>query len=479
MADNVAKNTLHLTIASIGQKIIAFVYFLLVARVMMPELTGQYFLATSIVTIFSVFADFGITPVVIREVAKDRSRAKEMVSHALALKIPLIIISGIGAVLIGMALGYDPSVKYLIALACAVLFFDAVSLLFYGILRGFQVLRYESVGILCGQTFTAIFGGLSLLLHPTLDFLVLALICGSFLNVLISGALVVRLLGFNSIVPRFAMRDIFVLMRTAIPFALAAIFVRVYSYIDTVLLSKLYDSTAVGIYSVAYKFTYAFQFLPLAFVAALYPNMSALAGQNKAELGRVLQRSMWYMAILSTPIVFGLWLIADEAVALVGGEYSQAAGVLRVLVFVLIPIFLDFPVGSLLNAVHHQTTKTIILGVTMVINIIVNSLLIPILGSMGAAYAALISFIFMFVSGLYFARQILPTFSILRLARVLLPVFASALLMFVVGYFVKYFIAWFLLIPVCAVVYIVALAVSGSVRKSDIKLIKRLVFNKL
>ena len=53
---------------------------------------------------------------------------------------------------------------------------------------------------------------------------------------------------------------------------------------------------------------------------------------------------MWYMAILSAPIVFGLCAIAPEAILLAGDGYAGiATAVLQVLVFVLIPIFLDFP----------------------------------------------------------------------------------------------------------------------------------------
>ena len=60
----------------------------------------------------------------------------------------------------------------------------------------------------------------------------------------------------------------------ALPFALAGIFTKVYSYIDTVLLSSFLGSKAVGYYSIPSKITFAFQFIPMAFSAALFPAMS-------------------------------------------------------------------------------------------------------------------------------------------------------------------------------------------------------------
>ena len=76
MTRMLAKNATYLTLASTGQKVVAFLYFLFLARVMQPENTGAYFLALSITIIFSVIADFGITSVVIREIAKARGCCK-------------------------------------------------------------------------------------------------------------------------------------------------------------------------------------------------------------------------------------------------------------------------------------------------------------------------------------------------------------------------------------------------------------------
>ena len=57
-------------------------------------------------------------------------------------------------------------------------------------------------------------------------------------------------------------------------FALAAIFAKIYAYMDTFLIKIFLGDEEVGFYSVAYKITFALQFIPLAFVAALYPAFS-------------------------------------------------------------------------------------------------------------------------------------------------------------------------------------------------------------
>jgi O-antigen/teichoic acid export membrane protein len=463
-----AKNTAFLTVASVAQKIIAFVYFLFLARIMLPEMTGQYFLAASIAVIFTVVADMGITPVVIREIAIQKARAKEILGQAISIKIPLIIMAMGGAILTARFLGYDPTLQKLIALASLVLALDSIHLLFYGALRGFQQLKYESVGVFTGQLTIGILGGAVLWLHPSLFLLILALMSGSVVNVLIAGCKVVKIIGWESLTPRWRKTETMIIAKRAIPFALASIFAKVYSYVDSILISKFLDSAAVGIYSIAYKFTYAFQFLPLSFVAALYPGMSSVFGKDDNELARIFLRSMWYMGILSTPIVLGIWVVAPDAVLLAGAEYKVSAPVLSTLVFVLFPIFLDFPIGSLFSAAGMQTLKTIIVGVTMVLNTILNWFLIPEFGLLGAAYSALVSFGFMFAIGLVFVKKAIPSFRYLTLVRTLFPIFVSGFVMLFTILIIRAYVNWTFLVPIGAIIYVFTLFATGVVRKEDV-----------
>lgn len=470
MSMHVAKNAAFLTLASVGQKAIALVYFLFVARIMMPEKTGEYFLALSITVIFTVVADLGVTPVVIREIAKDPLGAKQMLSRALALKIPLLFFASALSIFTGAALGYDQSLRALIALACIVLSLDALHLLFYGVLRGLQLLKFESTGVFFGQMITGIVGGIFLWLSPSLPGLIVALICGSLVNFFISLLQVVRFLGVKALCPVYDRTDMKQVAKAALPFALSSIFVKVYSYLDSILISKFLDTASVGIYSVAYRFTYAFQFLPLAFVASLYPGMSAVVGKDPEALKRIFFKSMWYMALLAVPIVFGLFALAQPIVLLTGEEYLAAAPILQALVFVLIPIFLDFPIGSLLNASGRQSTKTAIMGGTMLINVVLNWFLIPRFGVLGAAYAALVSLGFMFAAGLYFVPKLLPTFRFRDLGKILFPLFFSGCVMFASILLLQIFIPWFLLILIGAMIYISSLFVTKSLCLNDIRL---------
>jgi O-antigen/teichoic acid export membrane protein len=468
VSHTLARNTLYLTVATVGQKIIAFVYFLFLARIMQPENTGAYFLATSLVLMFSVVADFGVTPVLVREIAKWPERSVSFARRALAVKLVLMILGAIGVVIAGALLGYEAEIRSLIIIGSFILMLDALHLFFYGLIRAHHTLEQESVGMFLGMFTTAAFGGLVLWISPSLFLLMFALLAGSVVNVVIAAGTSVRRFGARVLLPQWDPIFTKRILRMALPFALGAVFVKVYSYVDSIMIAKFLGTVEVGLYSIAYKFTYAFQFVPLAFVASLYPSFAQNSNDPK-NLAKLFERSIWYMAMVAVPITLGLWLVAPEAVILAGTEYASASQVLRLLVFVLLPIFLDFPIGSLLNAANRQTLKTTIMGITMIVNVLLNFWLIPLLGIVGAAISALVSFSFMFLSGLLFVRQILKGYKFAGLFKLLAPIALGGLVMLLIGWIIKPTVGWVLTMPICAIVYLFILMRSGSLSMNDLR----------
>lgn len=446
-----ARNTLMLTAASIAQKLIAFLYFALIARTIGEEATGSYFIALAMVTTIGVLDDVGLTAVTIREVAKTPEKAKELVRNVIGIKMITMPLTIVLALVLPGWRGFDAETIMLVELAIAVMLLDTLSISMYGVLRGMHQLKYESMGIFIGQTLTAIYGATMLLTGSTdLRQLVIALIIGSAWNMLFASYQVVKRLGLDAFKPSYSQAG--PMLRMSFMFFLAAVFVKVYSYIDSFTIEEFLGKGAVGIYAVAYKFTYAFQFLPLAFVGALYPTMSSLAHKPE-ELNKVLIKAEWYLAMLAAPIVFGIFALAPEIIDFFyGADYVQAGPVLGVLIFVLLFIFLDFPIGSLLNATGNQAIKTGLMGGAMVINIVGNLLLVPEYGIMGAAIAALCTFTFLFGGG-WVAISRLTNARFIDLIKETFGFIAAGAIMAIVVIFLKQYVYWMVTIPVGAAVF--------------------------
>lgn len=400
----VAKNAAWLIAATTAQKAVSFLSFTIVARVVGPETTGIFFFAVSITSIFVTFTDLGLTPVLIREMASDEKSGRAFLGKALRLKFFLIPLAAAGVLLYGWLTGLSGTTYLAVALACFVMSADALSLIWYGAIRGKRLLRYEAMGMFVGQILTATVSISAALFGWGVVGLVFGLMAGSFWNVgwsVVQG----RRLGLS---PLFGSGwTIKRIVGAALPFALAGIFVKIYSYVDTLLLKQYHTASVVGHYAVAYKVTYALQFLPLAFVAALYPGMSAAASAKKTdELKTLLKGSLRLMMFASVPLAALLSGLAEPIISIVyGPEYRGSISPLGILPWVLIPIFLDFPIGSLLNATHRAPLKTTAMGVAMVVNVVMNVLLVPVYGAVGAAWAGVTSFSILSLAGFWFIRK--------------------------------------------------------------------------
>lgn len=465
----IAKNALWLMVATTGQKALAFLTFYVIARFSGVEVTGKYFFSVAVTSVFVVLTDLGLTPVVIREVAADSKRGERLFRQAIRAKLFLIPLAIIVSLVYVLSIQGTREIVIAVALACFVMSSDAVSVLLYGVLRGHRELRYEAKGVFIGQLITAVIAmSAAYAFRGNVYLLIIALLGASLWNV---GWSIwnVRRLGMrfreterSSLIPLF---------REAFPFALAGIFVKVYSYVDTLLLKQFHSDTAVGEYAVAYKITYALQFLPLTFVAALYPAFSsAYAAEDHDAVRRVFAGSERLMMIVSAPLAAAISAFSPTIISLYGRGYEGAVLPLRVLSWVLIPIFLDFPIGSLLNASHRAGLKTSAMGVAMVVNVLMNSALVPRFGPIGAASSGLVSFSILLLVGLWWIRNDLPSYGwlISLLAR---GGVVSTVLWFGIVYGVDR-IAWPYVLLIAIGSTPVLLLVSGLLKREDYVMVR-------
>lgn len=468
MSNSIAKNTAFMTAASIGQKVISFVYFALVARNIGVEGTGKYFFALSFTTIFVVFVDLGFTNVLVREAAKAKEKIQQYFSTVLSLKIGFGILSYIAAIVVINLMGYPVETKQLVYLSALTMLFDSLHLSIYGVLRAIGNLKYEAIGIVGSQLTTLVLGSTFLYLGYPLIFLILAFTIPAFLNVVWAGSMLFWQYRIK-LIPRYDAKIFKYLGKIAIPFALAAIFARVYSYIDSILLSKLAGDAELGWYSIPYKITYAFQFIPLALVAALYPRFSEYFVNDKKKLAYIFERGIKYLLIIVFPIAVGIGVLAKDIILLVfTEEYINSILPLQILLAGLVFSYISFPIGAFLNACNKQVTQTVIVAGVMVINIILNLLLIPRFGVVGAAISALVGNIILAKVGYWIVPKITKV-SHWFIFKTNLQLLVSVIVMGLLVWFVNTKVHFVWAILAGALVYLVMLFITRAVTREQIK----------
>lgn len=405
---SVTRNTTYLTLSYIGQKLLAFVYFVLVARFIGVEDLGKYTFALSFTTLFAVFVDLGFSQALIREAAKFKERTNQYLSSVIAIKLIFSVIVYLVVVVLINSLGYPPVTRGLVYLSGLIMIIDQFTLSFWGVFRGWRNLKYESISIVINQIIIVAVGVVVLCLRLPLIYLMLPFICGSTFSLLFSAIAVRRVLKINFKI-FLAREEIKFLMKIALPFALIAIFSRVYGNIDSIMLSKLIGDKAVGWYSVAMKIPFALQFIPAALAAAIFPAFSHHFMHDKEQLKLTFERVSRFLIIVALPVSFGIAVLAKPIILFFYGQaYLPAAICLQLLMLGLFFVFLNFPLGSLMNSCDRQVTNTKLVGITMLFNVILNVILIPKYSFSGAAIAFLISHLFLFTAGLIVSGRIIP-----------------------------------------------------------------------
>lgn len=419
MSASVSKNTTFLTLSLVGQKILSFSYFALIARSLGVATTGEYALVLSFTTLFSILADFGFTPVVTREVAKEKDfsvfseKLSGLLRTTLAMKCVMTLFTVLITIAVAWIMGYQPHIIVLIAIGCIVMALDSMHLFFYGILRGLHMIRYEALGMLVGQMVVIALGAVVLFSNSSIKLLIGALAVGSLFNVVNSAYRVVRYGRFqfskvssNNLL--FERVKIIELIKSAWPFTLAGILARGYSQLDIILLGAMLGTAAVGIYSVPSKMVFAFQFIPLALSASLYPALSHAYVHSREKMTHLIEGSMEYLSLVAVPLIASLLFFGSSIIEFVfGASYQGSVTPLLIISGSILFGFLDIPVGALLNATGNQARQTLAMGFTLVSNIILNLILIPKFGAVGAAIAAVSSQSILFFSGLFFARSLI------------------------------------------------------------------------
>lgn len=399
MSANIAKNTSYLTLALVFQKVISFTYFTILARNLIPEQLGTYYFAISFTTVFAIFIDVGLANVLMREIAKRKDKAQKLLGTALMIKLPLALLSIIAVVFIINVRPVSAIVQVMVYISCVSMLLDSFTITFYAVLRGLHNLKFESFGSIIFQLIVLIFGLSFLKLGLGLAWLMAALALASIVNFVYS-ALLLNFKFHITPLPTLNWNKARSLILITIPFAMFAIFQRLYMYLDTVLLQFMAGERYVGLYQIAFKIVFALQFLPMAFIASVYPAFAAFWQGNKKQLPITFERALNYLMIISLPISAGVIVIADRLLLLFKPEYADAVLPLRLIMIALIFIFINFPIGSLLNACDRQKINTLNMGLALAISVIMNLILIPRYQASGAAFTVIITNAFMFIFGM-------------------------------------------------------------------------------
>ena len=361
-----------------------------VARYLGPSQFGELSYVLAFVAFFQVISQLGLDSIAIRDMARDREASPAILGTVFRLRIITGILCWIAAIG-SMALFRPGDLNALIltAVVSGSLVFqaaDTVDLWFQSQTQSKRTVLAKTLTYVLNSLFKI---GLILLKAPLLYFAIAGLI---------EFALAALALSFSyRMFPapfkwqwelEWAKR----LLKESWPYMLSGLAIIIYIRIDQIMLREMIGLHELGVFSAALPLSTTWYFIPMIISQSIGPTIAKLKNTDIEVYNKSINRLFSVMWLVTLPLSILIAILSGPIVIFFyGKEYLASAGVLAIHVFANIPVALGV-VHSIWIVNERKNTLSLTKAVIGAIsNIILNLLLIPKHGAIGAAYATVLS----------------------------------------------------------------------------------------
>lgn len=375
-------------------KVFSVILFILLARILQPDLFGQVALFVTVIQLVTALANFGLKPWF-------QTRAHEL-GQTTAFH------SAFSARLLSWAISVVLTAIYLIL---AQPFSLLVSIILLVILLPEGLVSFaESYWLLNKKSLrvgmkTPLFFVIVLTVWVVFAFSPsLALLASAWLL-----ASVATMLWFfpwkavrrNALSP-FTLQTLKTLKQSS-SYALLTTTSLIYSRADQLIIQTLRGFSALGIYSAAYRMIDSLNLLPQAIAENVFPEA---AQPGKISLKHVLKIE-FVITVLGGLVALALYVLAPLAVSLLlGSEYNEAIPLIRIFSIVIWLFFINAPMASVVQS-SKLINKFLPFGIAnTVINVLLNILLVQSFGLTAAAWTMVATEATGLLINVYFLRRV-------------------------------------------------------------------------
>ncbi len=361
-----------------------------VTRYLGPEQFGILSYAQSFVGIFAALSSLGLNDIIIRELVKNQDKRNLILGSSFGLQT---LGSTIIMLLLTISIYYndnEPLTNRIIIILGVLTFinsFNVIASYFHSQVKSKFYAMAGLVGVIISALLKVylILGNYSLIYFVyVLAFDVIFLVSGLIWFYSKSGESLLRW--------KFSWSIAKDLLKDAWPLILSGIIISIYMKIDQVMIKEFLGNGEVGQYSAAVRLSEAWYFIPTIICSSLFPAIiNAKLKDDTLYMDR-LQRLYNLMVVLGAVIILPVLTLSDWMIQLLYGEaFQRSAGVLDIHILGSVFVFLGVANQKWFISENYQAYNIICLGAGMLVNIVLNVIMIPKMGIMGAAYATLIS----------------------------------------------------------------------------------------
>jgi len=368
-----------------------FLVNVLVTRYLGPERFGLFSYASTFVSLFLAVANLGLFSIVIRDVVRYPTQRHEILGTALFMKLcGGFACLGLSLIAIHATSPANPQIVPLVAIFATSMIFQAVDVFDFWFLSQLKskhtLLASLPAFIVCAIVKIGLISNGA----PLIAFAWVALV-----EITLGGIgliIVYQATTRDLLLLRISTKWLKKLLKDSSPLVFAGIMVMLYNRIDQIMLGNMLGEKSVGLYSAAVRLAEFWYIFPGLVLQSLYPGIIAARELDASVYEAKMQKLFDAMALLSALFVIPLFLGSHWLVVMIYGSAYRDAGPLLG-VYVLSGMFVMLGHAREYWITVENMTRFSLYSTTMgaIINILLNLILIPRYGSIGAAYATLVA----------------------------------------------------------------------------------------
>lgn len=364
---------------------------ILVARYLGPEQYGLMSYVVSYVSLFQIFASFGMEGIEVREMSKEGADVNLILGTVFRLKLILALVTIILVISTALFFETDNFTILMISLYASSIILNCFSVIrsyFTSIVWNEYIVKSEISRTLLGACVKVI---LLLLKAPLWAFIVATVFDTALLSIGYILAYKTKigslsLWSYNKNIAKYILRQSFPLM-------LSGAAVIIYQRIDQIMIGNMIDKESVGQFSVAARFVEIIIFIPTIISQTITPILVKLWNDKNKKLYKekvqiFMNITLWGTFIIALIIsICAYWLVYYTF----GVNYIPAVSVLQIMTFKVVGIAFASTSGQIMVIEEIQKYAVFRNIVGCIVCVCLNFLLIPAYGIVGAAYVAIIA----------------------------------------------------------------------------------------
>ena len=374
------------------QMILSLFVGILTARYLGPSNYGLINYGGAYVSFFTALCNLGLNSVIIKDFVDHPDEQGEAIGSALIMRLLSSILSAVLTIAIVLVVDKGEPVTITVVTLCSI---GAIFNIFETFNYWFQSIyksKVTSLATLVAYVITAVYKILLLIIGKdvrwfafatSVDYIVVALFLWNAYK------------RYNGPKLSFSFFKSKALLSISYNYILSTIMVAIYGQTDKLMLKQMLNESEVGFYATATAICKMWTFVLQAIIDSIYPSILRLKNVDQTAYERKNRQLYAMVFYVSCSVSIGFLILGKWIVGILyGNAYLPAVPVLKTVTWYIAFSYLGVARNAWIVSEGKQKYLKYMYGCAAIMNVIVNAILIPQFGAVGAALASLITNIF-------------------------------------------------------------------------------------